>query len=111
MLNTTKKTILKNRSKIRNNFDNLPVVSVSRSNQNLVAQLFDFINNKVVFTATTYNIKKGTKTEKSEKLGSEMAAYLQKNKINKVIFNRNGRIYHGRVKAFAESLRNNKIEI
>lgn len=111
MLNSIKKTILKNRSKIRDNFENLPIVTVSRSNKNLVAQLLDFASKKIVYTSSTYKIKTGTKTEKAEKLGQEIAAYLLKSKINKIIFNRNGRVYHGRVKAFAESLRTNKIDI
>lgn len=110
MLNTIKKTILKNRSKIRDNFNNLPIVIVSRSNKNLTAQLLDFTTQKVLFTSTTSKLK-GTKTEKSVKLGEAFAKYLTSSKINKIIFNRNGRIYHGRVAAFAESLRSNKIEI
>jgi large subunit ribosomal protein L18 len=111
MLNKIKKNVLKNRSKIRNNFDNLPIVSVTRSNKNLVAQLFDIITKKVIYTNSTSKLKSGTKIEKSSQLGTEFADYLLKSKIKKIIFNRNGRIYHGRVKAFAEGLRSNKIDI
>lgn len=111
MIKKLKKAILKNRSRIRDNANNLPIVTVTRSNQNLLAQLLDGATNKVIYTATTYKLSSGTKVEKSTKLGQDFADFLLKKKINKVVFNRNGKIYHGRVQAFAESLKTNKIDI
>lgn len=88
-----------------------PMVRVSKSNKNLVAQLFDVEKGKTLFSMSTSSIKKGTKTEKAASLGKEFAAKMTKEKVTEVVFNRNGNLYHGRIKAFGDSLRENNIKI
>lgn len=88
-----------------------PMVRVSKSNKNVVAQLFDVEKGKTIFSMSTSSIKKGTKTEKATALGKEFAKKMAKAKVENAVFNRNGFVYHGRIKAFAESLRENNIKI
>ena len=49
--------------------------------------------------------KAKTKTEVSKVLGKTLAAEAAKKKITQVIFDRNGYLYHGRIKAFADGAR------
>jgi large subunit ribosomal protein L18 len=88
-----------------------PVVTVSRSNKNVVAQVIEPDTRKVVFTATSFKLSKVTKSEKSKSVGEQVAAYLKQNNMPQVVFNRNGYLYHGRVKAIAESIRESGIVI
>lgn len=111
---TISKRKLQSKKKSKSRIPNpgcLPVVSIFRSNKNLIATIFSPLERKTLGTFNTYSIKKGTKTEKSQTLAKQVAEFLQKQKILKIVFNRSGKIYHGRVKAFAEELRNLKVEI
>jgi large subunit ribosomal protein L18 len=85
-------------------------VIVNRSNKNVIGQVFDVINSKTLFYIDSLSLK-GTKTEKSTIIGEKIAAWLKKSGIKKVAFDRNGYIYHGRVAALADGIRNNGIEI
>lgn len=88
-----------------------PVVVVSRSNKNIVAQITDAETRKVIFTATSNKITGQTKTEQSKQVGVSIAKYLTDNKMPQAVFNRNGLLYHGRVKAIADGIRENGITI
>jgi|694.fasta_scaffold02661_27 large subunit ribosomal protein L18 len=111
MISKIKKSVLKNRSKIRKNENSRPIVLVSRSNRNLIAQIIDFESNKTLFTFNTNKLSSITKSQKSQEAASNVANYLSTKKIDSVIFNRNGYRYHGRIKAFAETLREKGINI
>jgi len=87
------------------------VISVARSNKNLVAQISDPSSKKVIFSKSSASFKKGTKSEKAESVGQEIAKFIIDKKVENLVFNRNGYLYHGRVKAFIESLRKNKVVI
>jgi large subunit ribosomal protein L18 len=87
------------------------VISVARSNKNLVAQISDPISKKVIFSRSSSTVKKGTKSERADAIGAEFAKFILENKFTSLVFNRNGYLYHGRVKAFVESLRKNKVAI
>ena len=54
--------------------------------------------------------KKQTKIELSTAVGEELARRAKKSKISKVVFDRNGFLYHGRVKAFADGAREGGLE-
>ena len=54
--------------------------------------------------------KAGSATEKSKVVGKLLAEKLKEKKIEQIIFDRNGYKYHGRVKAFAESARENGLK-
>lgn len=111
MISKVKKTILKNRSKVRRNEFLKPIVIISRSNKNFLAQVIDFNSMKTVFTYSTNNLENTSKSQKSEEAATIIAKYLNSIKVDSVVFNRNGYKYHGRVKIFAEALRTKGIKI
>ena len=90
------------RSRITGTADR-PRLSVFRSNKYLYAQVID--DNKSV----TLVAAKGVKNS-GEKVGEELAKKAIAKKIKKVIFDRNGFIYHGRVKALADGARKGGLE-
>ncbi len=88
----------------------LPRVSVFRSNRFISAQA---INDEAGVTLAHVHSKTlGLKANKAdaEKAGAVFAQTLKDAGINEVTFDRNGFLYHGVVKAFAESLRANEIK-
>jgi large subunit ribosomal protein L18 len=104
------KSIKKLRSKSRISFEN-PVLVVSRSNKNILVQVIEAVSKKTLATFTSNAIAKVTKTDKSTKVGEEVGKYLKAKKITKIIFNRNGYLFHGRIKALVDAVRKNGIEI
>jgi large subunit ribosomal protein L18 len=102
--------IKKNRSKAKLDYSK-PVVVISRSNKNITAQLLLENGSKTALTVSSIKMDKMTKTEKSTKVGEMVAKKLKELKIESVLFNRNGLIYHGRVKAVAEAIRESGINI
>jgi large subunit ribosomal protein L18 len=83
-----------------------PRLVVFRSISNTYAQIVDDSNNKVLFSTSDLKSKdKGTKTEKAKKVGIDIAKLAIEKKITKIVFDRNGYKYHGRVKALAEGAR------
>lgn len=89
-----------------------PRLSVTISNIHVSAQLIDDESGKTLVAATTVGSKaKGTMTEKAATIGKNLAESAKKSKITKAVFDRNGRIYAGRLKALAEALRQEGIEV
>jgi len=89
-----------------------PRLSVHISNIHVSAQLIDDEASRTIAQATTVNSKtaKGTMTEKAATIGAEIAAKAKTAKITRVVFDRNGKLYHGRVKALADAARNAGLE-
>ena len=88
-----------------------PRLSVFRSNKHFFAQAIDDGEGKTLVSISESEIKEGkTKIEKSKALGLLFAAKLKKSKQNKVVFDKGAFRYHGRVKAFAEGLREGGIQ-
>jgi large subunit ribosomal protein L18 len=88
-----------------------PRLSVSISNVHVSAQIIDDEKGITLASATTVGQKlTGTMTEKAAVIGSEIAKNAKKAKVSKVVFDRNGRIYHGRVKALADAARAGGLE-
>ncbi|MCF6349502.1 MAG: 50S ribosomal protein L18 [Flavobacteriaceae bacterium] len=83
-----------------------PRLSVFRSNKQIDAQLIDDVNG-VTLTAISSSSKKakGTKSEIAKEVGKLLAEKAIKNGIESCAFDRNGFLYHGRVKALAEGAR------
>lgn len=93
------------RMKIRGTKDK-PRLSVFRSNKYIYAQAIDDIDGKTLVSVSGREVKEGkTKAEKSKALGVLLASKLKKNKKEKIVFDKGAFKYHGRVKAFAEGLR------
>ena len=85
---------------------------VYRSNKNIEAQIIDDLKGVTIVSASTVdkNLKvkiktTGTKTEQCTIIGAELAKRALNKKTKKVVFDRNGFSYQGRVKALAEAAR------
>lgn len=85
-----------------------PRLSVYRSNKEIYAQIIDD-NNGVTLASASSREKgvavEGTKTEVSTSVGKALAAKAIAKGIETVVFDRNGFVYHGRIKALAEGAR------
>ena len=89
-----------------------PRLVVFRSLKYIYGQIIDDSNHKVLASVSNINksavseVKKAkSKTEASKMLGKLLGEQAKKNKIETVVFDRNGYIYHGRIKAFADGAR------
>lgn len=94
------------REKVRGD-KNSPRLSVFRSNRYTYAQAIDDSKGETLASVSEKDLKEktGVKIERAKKLGALMSSKLKKLKISKIIFDRGAFKYHGRVKAFAEGLR------
>lgn len=82
-----------------------PRLSVFRSNKFIYAQIIDDQKKKTLTQASDVKIKKGTKTERAKEVGKMIAEACKKIKIDKVVFDRNGFKYTGRIKLVADEAR------
>src|SRR5918911_4051871 len=85
-----------------------PRLVVHRSNRGIEAQLVDDLDGKTVAAASWLHLKKsfrGNKTEQAAEVGKLLAQNAKKAGIERVVFDRGGYLYHGRVKALAEAAR------
>jgi len=86
-----------------------PRVSIFRSNSDIYVQIIDDESGKTLAAASSKDKdiqpQKGNKTEKSKLVGAAIARKASDLGISKVIFDRSGYLYHGRVKAVAEGAR------
>ena len=82
-----------------------PRLSVFKSNLFLYAQLIDDVNEKTLLALSTKGIKGKNDLERAHTLGKELASKAKTKKIEKVIFDRGGFIYIGKIKALAEGAR------
>jgi large subunit ribosomal protein L18 len=89
-----------------------PRLSVHVSNMHVTAQIIDDVKKSTVAYSTTVGNKasKGTMTEKAALVGSDIAKQAKAKKIKKVVFDRGGKIYHGRVAALADAARKEGLE-
>ena len=103
---------------MQKNISNHPRLVVFRSNTNIYAQLVDDEKNITVLSASSIDksLKKSidkavNKIEKSKIVGESLAEKIKNAKIERIIFDRNGYKYHGRIKALAEAIRSAEITI
>ena len=91
-----------------------PRLCVFRSNANIEAKIIDDVKGVTLVSATSLekdlNLKNGGNVEAAKVIGAEIAKRAKKAKINTVVFDRGGYLYHGRVKALAEAARENGLE-
>jgi len=85
-------------------------MSVFRSNKQISVQIIDDINGNTVVSASSLNKEVAEKTDinkiqQAELVGKLIAEKALKKNINNVIFDRNGFLYHGRIKSLAEAAR------
>lgn len=88
-----------------------PRLSIFRSSRHMFAQVIDDENNKVLATAGTMSktmraeVDGKKKMEQAKMVGKQIASVCKTKGIDKVVFDRNGFIYHGRVAALAAAAR------
>ena len=92
----------------------VPRLCVFRSNTQIYAQIIDDENRTTLCSASSLDkdlkIKNGSNVEAATVVGKSIAEKAKKAKITKVVFDRGGYLYHGRVKALAEAARENGLE-
>ena len=91
----------------------MPRLSVFRSNKQIYAQIIDDSTGKTLVSASSYNNKsaKGNKVEQAAVVGKQVAELAKKAGIETVVFDRNGYLYHGRVKSLADSAREGGLKL
>ena len=90
-----------------------PRLSVYRSEKNIYAQIIDDVNAVTLVSASTLDKEVKTKyanKEAAKEVGTLIAKKAKEHKIENVVFDRGGYIYHGRVKALAEAAREAGLE-
>ena len=100
------------------NINNVPRLIVFRSNNNIFIQLVDDAKSKTILSVSSIDKelkgvidKVNSKIEKSTIVGKIIAEKMKKANIKKIIFDRNGYKYHGRVKAVGDAIRSSEIQI
>ena len=113
-INNKIKRKLRNRKKVKKVSLNRFRISVTKSLNNLFAQIIDDKQKKTLVSASSIEkeikLKKEKKMEKSNLIGEILAKRAKEKNINEVYFDRGDNKYHGRVKAFAETLRKNGLK-
>lgn len=89
-----------------------PRLSVFVSNKHISAQIIDDSKQLTLAQVSTVGQKAatGTMTERAAWVGSEIAKKAKTAKVSKVVFDRGGSLYHGRVKALADAAREAGLE-
>lgn len=94
------------RSKVHGTADR-PRLTVFRSNKQIYAQVIDDLAGKTLASASSLKIgDKAPKKEIASKVGELIAKAAQEAGITTVVFDRNGYLYHGRIKELADAARN-----
>ncbi len=83
-----------------------PRMTVFRSNKQIYVQLIDDLTGKTLAAASSRAIEGGNKKEQAAQVGTEIAKKAQEAGITTVVFDRNGYLYHGRIKELADAARN-----
>ena len=88
-----------------------PRLSVYVSNQHVHAQIIDDAKGKTLASSTSVtSATKGNLSEKAAWVGTDIAKKAAKAKVTRVVFDRSGRKYHGRLKALADAARAGGLE-
>jgi large subunit ribosomal protein L18 len=90
----------------------IPRLAVYRSNRHIYAQLIDDIDARTLAAASDADIKAhGDKTARAKAVGELLAKRAKDAGIDRVVFDRGGRLYHGRVAALADGAREGGLRI
>lgn len=82
-----------------------PRLSVFRSNKQIYAQVINDLTGKTLASASSLGLEKLPKIEQAKKVGALVAEKAKAAGVEKVVFDRNGYLYHGRVQALADAAR------
>ena len=91
----------------------MPRLNVFRSNSEIYAQVIDDVTGTTLVSSSSRSLKiaNGGNIEAAKLVGKDIAEKCKKAKINKVVFDRGGYLYHGRVSALADAAREAGLEI
>lgn len=91
----------------------MPRLNVFRSNKAIYAQVIDDVKGVTLVSSSSLelDIKNGGNVEAAKLVGKDIAEKCKKAKIKKVVFDRGGYLYHGRVAALADAAREAGLEI
>jgi len=109
---SSNKARLKRHSRIRRKISGtaeVPRLSVFRSNANIYAQVIDDISGRTLAAACNLD-SDGTKKEQAKKVGLAVAGKAVAAGVKKVVFDRSGYQYHGRIKELADGAREGGLE-
>ena len=107
---------LRNRLSIKKNIGNKLRLTVFRSNKHIYCQIIDDVKQITLCSSSTLDpkVKKDLKSsgtiDAAEKVGKDIAAKAKKIGFEKVVFDRGGYIYHGRVRSLAEGARSSGLK-
>ena len=82
-----------------------PRLSVFRSNKQIYAQVINDLTGSTLVSASSLGLEKLPKIEQAKKVGSIVAEKAKAAGLESVVFDRNGYLYHGRVKQLADAAR------
>ncbi|HSL68289.1 MAG TPA: 50S ribosomal protein L18 [Actinomycetota bacterium] len=92
-----------------------PRVAVFRSNRHIYVQLIDDLSGRTLVSASDLDAElrgsDGKKTDRARAVGALLARRAREAGIERAVFDRGGRLYHGRVQAVAEGAREGGLEI
>jgi large subunit ribosomal protein L18 len=89
-----------------------PRLAVFRSNRHIYAQLVDDGTARTLAAASDHEVEsKGDKTERAKAVGALLASRAKDAGIQRVVFDRGGRLYHGRIAALADGAREKGLQI
>ena len=103
----TKRRAARVRRRLKKNSNGRPRLSVHRSAKNISVQLIDDATGTTLASASTLedSSQKGSNTEAAARIGTLIAKRAKDAKVEAVIFDRGGYLFHGRVKALADAAR------
>jgi large subunit ribosomal protein L18 len=87
-----------------------PRLVVTRSSRHLFAQIVDDGKGVTIASASTYKFTDGDKKEQAKQAGTQIAAAAKAAGVSKVVFDRGGNTYTGRIAAFADAARDAGLE-
>jgi len=83
---------------------------VHRSSRHLYAQVVDDATGRTLVSASTYKLTDGDKTAQAKRAGATLAQAAKAAGVEKVVFDRSGNTYTGRIAAFADAVREGGVE-
>jgi large subunit ribosomal protein L18 len=89
----------------------MPRLSVFKSNKYFYAQAINDVDNVTLASVSSKAMNLTVNKENVVKVAAQMAENLKANKIEAVVFDKNGYLYHGVISAFADALRDNGIKL
>lgn len=92
-----------------NGTEGRPRLCIFRSNSEIYAQIIDDVTGKTIASVSSTK-GTGTKTEQAKTVGTAIAEKAKAANITTVVFDRNGFLYHGRVKALGDAARENGLQ-